>query len=146
MKIQRITFAVILVALVVLVGLKFYAQYRHINIFVGKMAPMPEELASGLHMAEHKIKSTVRIESPYDTAEEKILSMDEIRKIRSDLVWHSGIPPFIDSLIIQNPTNVIARRISGRAMNEYQLVKANDRWVVAEGTRSAVQQFGDGKK
>src|SRR5262245_45876885 len=95
---KRLTLYVILPAAVVLFGLKFYAQYRHVDVFVSRSAPMPAELATGLHMEEHRISPTVRIESPYDRASEKILSPAEIRHLRKVIAWNNAMPAFIDSL------------------------------------------------
>ena len=44
---------------------------------------MPAELASVLHMEEHRIDPMIWIESPYDTAPDKILAQDEIRRLRT---------------------------------------------------------------
>jgi hypothetical protein len=49
---KRITFYVILPAALVYFGLRFYAQFRPVDVFVGRVAPMPAELAAGLHMEE----------------------------------------------------------------------------------------------
>ena len=141
MKLERIALLVVFVGVAVLVTMKLYSQYRHIDIFVSRVAPMPAELANGLHMEEHKINPSVRIESPYDTTEEKILSMNEIRQIRSRITWGSMVSPLIDSLTIQDPTNVIARRTTSRSMTEYHLVKLNGKWTIKDITQSEIRRF-----
>lgn len=82
---KRIMFYVLLPAALVYLGLRFYAQFRHVDVFVGRVAPMPVELAAGLHMQQHKIDPTVRIESPYDSATDKILTPNEIRHLRTSI-------------------------------------------------------------
>ncbi len=91
---KRILLYVILPGCVIYFGLHFYAQYRHVNVYVMRSAPMPAELASGLHMEEHKIDPTVTIESPYETAADKILSPAELGRVRSAIAWNSEIPAF----------------------------------------------------
>lgn len=99
---------------------------------------MPAALAAGLHMEEHKIDPTVTIESAYETAADKILAPAEIRRLRSAIAWSSAMPAFIDSLSIQSPTRVLARRTTSRVMLEYQLVKRGDRWMFESATRSEI--------
>jgi hypothetical protein len=77
-----ITFAVVASGALLYLGLRFYAQFRHVDVYVDRVATMPAELESGLHMEEHKIDPMVRIESPYDRAPDKVLSADEIRRVR----------------------------------------------------------------
>src|ERR1041385_546970 len=98
---RRIVLYVLLPALALYLGLRLFAQYRHVDVYVSRQAPMPAELAAGLHMEEHRIDPTVTIESPYDSAPEKILTPAEIRKLRSAIAWSSAMPAFIDSLSIQ---------------------------------------------
>jgi hypothetical protein len=138
---KRIGLYVLLPSVLLYVGLRFYAQFRHVDVYVGRMAPMPAELAAGLHMADHRINSNVRIDSPYDSASETILSPQEIRRLRRALAWSRATPPLIDSLIILSPTNVEARRITKRFMSEYQLVKHEDRWIIKSAKRTGVQHF-----
>jgi hypothetical protein len=99
---------------------------------------MPAELAAGLHMEEHKINPAVTIESPYESAPEKILSEAELRRVRSAIAWNSQIPAFIDSLSIESPTRVLARRATRRVMLEYQLVKRGRRWTIESATRNEI--------
>jgi hypothetical protein len=119
-------------------AMKFYAQYRPVKIYVARLAPMPAELANGLHMEEHKINPVVTIESSYEDSEEKILSLDEIRSIRSEIVWHTDISPFFDSLTIQSPSKVMVRRMTKSVLREYELVKSGKNWVVESSTRSTL--------
>jgi hypothetical protein len=145
MKVRRIIVFVTLSALVLYVGMRFYAQYRPIKIYVSRVAPMPAELASGLHMEEHKIDPMVTIESPYEGAKDKILSMGEIQQIRSQIAWGKSIPPFFDSLTIQSSNKVLIRRTKNDKMDEYQLVKEDDRWVIDSSTRTTVDIFKPNK-
>jgi hypothetical protein len=135
---KRILLYVILPACAIYVGLHFYAQYRHVDVYFMRSAPMPAELASGLHMQEHKIDPTVTIESPYETAADKILSPAELGRVRSAIAWNSEIPAFIDSLSIQSATRVLARRTTSRRMLEYQLVKRGNRWRIESVTLSEI--------
>ncbi len=137
MKPRRIILYVILPALILYLGMRFYAQYRHIEIYVSRVAAMPAEL--GLHMEEHKIDPLVTIESPYDSVEGKKLSLGEIRRLRSQIAWSKGISPFIDSLTIQTSTRVLARRTTSRVVREYQLVKEGDHWAIKGAARSEIQ-------
>jgi hypothetical protein len=137
----RITVYVILPAACVYFGLRFYAQFRHVRVYVGRVAAMPAELASGLHMEEHKIDPTVRIESPYDTASEKVLPREEISRLRRAIAWSSSMPAFIDSLTILSPTNVVARQSGKSSMREYQLTKRGGRWVIESATRREVRRY-----
>ena len=137
--IRSILLYVILSACVIYFGLHFYAQYRHVDVYVMRSAPMPPELASGLQVEEHKIDPTVTIESPYETATDKILSPAELGRVRSAIAWNSETPTaFIDSLSIQSPTRVLARRTTRRTMLEYQLVKRGNRWRIESATRSEI--------
>ena len=133
---KRLVLYILLPATVLYVGLRFWAQFRHVDVYVRREAPMPEELRANLHMEEHKIHPTVIIESPYDSATNKILVPEEILRIRSAIAWSRDISPFIDSLSIENPTNVVARRSGRRFLTEYQLVKRDNRWVVESSRRS----------
>src|SRR5438552_159220 len=135
---KRITLYVIFPAALVYFGLRFYAQFRDVAVYVSKVAPMPAELADGLHMEEHKIDRMVRIESPYDSAAEKLLPPEEIRRLRTAIAWSSTMPAFIDSLTILSPTNVIARQNSKSAMREYHLAKHGNRWTIDRATRQQV--------
>ena len=137
--IKRILPCVIVSACIVYFGLRFYAQYRHVDVYVIRTAPLPAELASGLHMEEHKIDPTATIESPYETATDRILSPAELGRVRSAIAWNSEMPTrFIDSLSIQSPTRVLARRTTSRTMLEYQLVKQANRWRIRSATRSEI--------
>jgi hypothetical protein len=138
---KRITLYVILPAAVVYFGLRFYAQFRHVDVFVSRVAPMPAELAAGLHMEEHKIDPNVRIESPYDSATEKILPPEEIRRLRTSVAWSSAMPAFIDSLTIVSTSNVVARQNGKSYMREYQLAKEGDHWVIVSARRSKVHRY-----
>jgi|SRR6185436_19874762 hypothetical protein len=138
MKPKHIVLWIILPALTVLVGMKFYTQYRHIEINVMRQAPMPALLSNTLHMAEHGIDPVVMIETPYVTAEEKILSMSEIRGIRSRLTWHTTMPVIIDSLTIRSTNSVLARRSTKRMLTEYRLVKTDGEWTIQSANRSQV--------
>lgn len=138
---KLITFYVILPAALVYLGLRFYAQFRHVDVYVSRAAPMPAELASGLHMEEHKIDPMVNIETPYEKAPDKILPPDEIARLRRAVAWGT-LAPFIDSLTILNPTNVVARKFSKNSIREYWLVMEDGHWTIERETRSGpVQRF-----
>jgi hypothetical protein len=139
MKPKAVILYVILPAFTILVGMKFYAQYRHIDIYVMRRAPMPAEISNKLHMAEHGIDSTITVETPYASASDKVLPPEEIRKIRSQLVWRTSMSPFIDSLTIQSTNRVIARRTTDRSMTEYQLLKINNAWTIQGTTGTKFQ-------
>ena len=138
---KRITLYVILPAALVYFGLRFYAQFRHVDIFVARAAPMPAELAAGLHMEEHKIDPTVRIESPYDRAGAKILPPEEICRLRSTIAWSSTMPVLIDSLTILSTSNVVARQNGKNYIREYLLAREGGQWVVVSAKRSQVHRF-----
>jgi hypothetical protein len=127
--------------LVFYIAMKFYAQYRPIKIYVSRVAPMPVELANGLHMKEHGINTMITIESSYENSENKILSLDEIRRIRSQIIWSTDISPFFDSLTIQSSNKVLVRRTTSSVMRQYELVKSGDRWVVESSTRSTLNRI-----
>jgi len=147
MNIQRtqklILLYVLLPAVVFYVGLRLFAQYRHVDVYVSRQSPMPAELAAGLHIEEHKIDRTVTIESPYEGATDKILTTAEIRRLRSAIAWSGALPAFIDSLSIQSPTRVLARRTTSRVMLEYQLVRRGERWLIESATRSKIGRRPD---
>lgn len=88
MKLRIVIIAVVLLAMFVLPGMRWYAQLCHINIYVSRNAPMPAELAAGLHIKEHGISETARIDSPCDRAENKMRSLQKIAQIRSKLAWN----------------------------------------------------------
>jgi len=138
---KLITLYVIMPAAVIYVGLRFYAQFRHVDVYVSRLAPMPVELASGLHMEEHKIAPIVRIESPYDSAAEKPLPPEEIRRLRRVIAWTSSMPAFIDSLTILNPSDVVARLTSKSVMRENRLIKDGNRWMIVRATRQQVHRY-----
>jgi hypothetical protein len=138
MKPKQIVLWIILPALTFLVGMKFYTQFRHIEIYVMRQSPMPASLSNALHMTEHGIDPVVMIETPYATAEEKILSMSEIRGIRSRLTWHTTMPVVIDSLTITSTNGVLARRSTKRMLTEYQLVKSDGEWTIRNANRTQV--------
>jgi hypothetical protein len=140
---KRITLYVILPAAVVYFALRFYAQFRHVDVYVSRVAPMPAELASGLHMEEHKIDPMVRIESPYESAIEKLLPPQEIGRLRRAIAWSRSMPSFIDSLTILSPSNVVARQTSKSVMREYRLIKDGDRWMIESATRQQVRRYSD---
>ena len=134
---------VLLPAVVFYVGLRLFAQYRHVDVYVSRQSPMPAELAADVHIEEHKIDRTVIIESPYDGATDKILTTAEIRRLRSAIAWSGALPAFIDSLSIQSPTRVLARRTTSRVMLEYQLVRRGERWLIESATRSEIGRRPD---
>jgi len=118
-------------------GLRLYAQYRPINIYVSRKAPMPAELAEGLHIEKHKISPVVTVESPYESAPDKILTEAEIKRLRRIVAWSRGMPPFIDTLVIESPTRVVARRETSRVFAEYHLAKRDKRWILQGSTTSS---------
>jgi hypothetical protein len=128
----------LLPALAFYLGMRLVAQYRHVDVYVSRVAPMPPALASQLHIEEHKIDLMVTIDTPYDQAENKLLTQQEIRRLRSQVAWSRAMPPFIDSITIETTTNVVARRTTSRFMLEYRLVKRGDRWFIESVTRSPV--------
>lgn len=131
-----IVLGVILPAGLLVLGLRLYLQFRHVDVYVSRVAPLPPELASRLHMEEHGIARTCTIESPYDTAPEKILTVDEVRQLRKRMAWSSGFG-LIDSLTILSPSNVVARRTikgSRERVREFYLARRGDDWIV-EDTR-----------
>jgi len=127
---KRILLYVLLPAVAFYRGLRFFAQYRHVDVYVSRQAPMAPELAAGLHVKEHNIDPTATIESPYEGAPDKILTPAEIRGLRTAIAWSSAMPVFIDSPSIQSPTRVLARRTTTRVMFEYQLVRHGDGWLI----------------
>jgi hypothetical protein len=133
---QRIAWSLILLGLATLLGTKFYAQHRRIEILVSRTAAMPYELAAGLHMKEHGIGPMVTIESSYAKAEDKIISMDEIGKIRSSLAWGVRTPILIDTLIIHSTNRVSTRRTTRRYLEECEVVKEGNEWVIKAGTKT----------
>jgi len=137
---KRIVFYVLLPALVFYVGMRLFAQYRHVDVYVSRATQMPAELAAGLPIEELRIDRMVTIESPYDSAPEKILTPAEIRRLRAAIAWRRGMPTFIDSLTIQSPTRVVARRSTSRVMLEYQLIRRGDRWLIERAPRSEVRR------
>jgi len=120
------------------VSMRIYSQHRPIKIYVARRAPMPAELASGLHMKEHGINSAVTIESSYEDSEDKILSLDEINRVRSQIVWNPHIPLFYDSLTIQSSNSVLIRRTTKSVMRECELAKSGDRWRIESSTESTI--------
>jgi hypothetical protein len=139
LKPKHIVLGVIIPAIAVLVGMKLYLQYRPISLYVMRTAPLPASLSNALHTVEHKIESDVTIASPYATAQEKILPLSEIRKIRQHLTWNAMLPVVINSLTIQSSNRVIAEHSNKRKMCEYQLVKIGDKWRVQNVTHSVLQ-------
>jgi hypothetical protein len=140
MKPRRIVFVASLLALSVFLGMKFYAQYRHIDLYVIRTASMPTELSEKLHIEEHKIEPVVTIESPYENASDKVISIEEIRRIRSQIAWGGLMPPLIDSLTVQSTTRVLARRVTSRLLIEYQLAKEGNRWVIKSAERGNINR------
>lgn len=140
---RRVILFLILSAAAVWVGLRFYAQFRHMDVYVSSDEPIPAELAAGLHMAEHKIRPMVRIESPYDSADpgERVLGPEEIGKLRRALAWSSTKPAFVDALIILSPTNAVARQINKASIREYQLIKRGGKWEIEGMTSQEVYRY-----
>ena len=139
MKPRRIVIVVILLAATIIIGMKFYAQHCHVEIYVSRNAPMPTELAAGLHMEEHGISSVVRIDSLYEMATDKVISVEDIRQIRSKLAWSKTMPVLVDAIIIQSTNRVSTRRITRRFLEECELVKENAEWIIKSGTRTDAQ-------
>ena len=137
---KRIVFYVLLPALGLYFGLRLFAQYRHVPVYVTRVAQMPPALAAGLHIEEHKIDPMVSIATPYEQADDKRLAPDEIRRLRSQIAWSRAVPPFIDSLTIETATNAVARRTTSRVMIEYRLAKRGDRWFIDDISRSHVDR------
>jgi hypothetical protein len=131
---KRITLWVILPAALVYFGLRFYAQFRHVDVFVSRIAPMPPEIAAAFE--KPKIDRTITIESPYESVADKILTPAEIRRLRSTIAWTGAMPPFFDSLTIQSSNRASARRITSRVILEYQFARHGDRWLMEGATRS----------
>ena len=136
MKPRRIVIVVILLALALLIGMRFYAQHRHVDVYVSRNAPMPGELAAGLHMEKHGISSVVRIDSPYESAGNKVLSVEEIGRIRSKLAWSKRMPVLVDAIFIHSTNQVSTRRTTSRFMEECELVKENNEWLIRTGKRT----------
>ena len=143
-KQKRIMLYVLLPALAFYLGMRLFAQYRHVDVYVSRMAPMPADLAAGLHVDEHKIDRIITIETPYEEAKDKHLTPKEIRRLRSQIAWSRLMGPFIDSLTIETATNVVAWRTTGRSMVQYRLVRRGDRWVIESTSRSPVQRVSPG--
>jgi hypothetical protein len=135
---RRLLVFVILPASVLYFGLKMYATTRPVKIYVSRSALMPPTLATNLHMKEHGIDPVVRIESPYERAEDKMLSPDEIRHLRRQIVWNNLVPSFFDSLTIQDSNHVIVRRVTRRSFAEYQLARNGSKWSVAHIERNSI--------
>lgn len=131
---KRIMLCVLLPALLFYLGLRFYAQFRHVDVFVSRLAPMPVEIAAAFE--KHTTDRTITLESPYDSVTNKILPPEEIRRLRSAIAWNGAMPPFFDSLTIHTPTHVSARRITSRVILKYQFVRQGDRWLMESATRS----------
>jgi len=87
-------------------------------------------------MDEHRIDPVIRIESPYESAEDKIISMEEVAKIRSRFAWSKSTPILVDALIIHSTNRVSTRRTTSRFLEECELVKENDEWLIKSGTRT----------
>lgn len=100
---------------------------------------MPAELAGGLHMEEHKISPIIKIESLYENSEDKPLSLEEIKKVRTKLAWGMQIPMNADSIIIMDTNRVVARRLTRRFMEECELVKENSEWSFTSHNRTEVK-------
>jgi hypothetical protein len=83
----------------------------------------------------------VRIESPYDSATNKILSPEEIHRLRTAIAWSSTMPAFIDTLTILSASNVVARQNGKSYMREYQLAKEGDHWVIVSMKLSQVHRY-----
>jgi len=135
---KRIVVFMLLPVLAFYLGLRLFAQYRHVDVYVSRQAPMPADLAAGLHIEEYMIDRTVTIESPYESATDKILTTAEIRRLRSAIAWSGAMPLFIDSLSIQSTTRVLARRTRSRVLLEYHLVRRGDRWLIESATRDEI--------
>ena len=139
MKPRRIFLYVILPAMVIYFGMRFYVQYRPVNVLVSRTEQMPVELANGLHMEEHKISPIIQIESPYESTKDKMLSMEEIRTIRAKLAWSKTMPVVVDLLIIRSTNQVQTRRFTRRFIEECELVKVGSEWSIKSGTRTEVK-------
>ncbi len=139
MKPRRIILYVILPAMLVYFGMKFYVQYKPVKVFVSRTTQMPTGLAGGWHMEEHKISPIIKVESPYESAEDKILSPAEIRRVRAKLAWGMKMPIVVDSIIIQSTNRVITRRFTRRFMEECELIKENSDWSIKSGMRTEIR-------
>jgi hypothetical protein len=139
MKPRRIVLFVILPALLIYLGMKLYVQYKPVKVFVSRPSQMPVELASGLHMEEHKISPVIKIESLYENSEDKLLSLEEIKKDRTKLAWGMQLPINADSIIIMDTNRVVARRLTRRFMEECELVKENSAWSIKSHKRTEVK-------
>lgn len=137
---KRILLYVVLPALGLYFGLRLFAQYRHVPVYVTRVAPMPTELATQLHIEGHKISQMISIETPYERAEDKKLGPAEIARLRSRIAWSRALPPFIDALTIETPTNAVARRTTRRVIVEYRLAKRGDRWCLDDVNHSPVDR------
>ncbi len=137
---KRILIYIVLLALGVYFGLRLFAQYRHVPVYVTRVAPTPTDLATKLHREEHKISPMISIETPYENAEEKKLTPAEIGRLRSCIAWSRALPPFIDALTIETPTNVVARRTTKRVIVEYRLAKRGDKWFIEDVNHSPIDR------
>jgi hypothetical protein len=136
---KKIQICFLIAAVVLNIAPRFYSQYRPVTLYVNRNTPMPAEFSKGLHMEEHGIHPTVTIDSPHETAPEKILELDEIRRVRTALAWKTFIPPLIDSISIRSPTEVLGKRTGRNSQTEYQIIKENNQWRIKSSTRSAIQ-------
>ena len=129
----------VILASAVYLGIKVYALNRPVKIYVGRLELLSPSLSTNLHMKEHGIHPVIRIESPYEQAEDKMLAPDEIRQLRRQIVWNNLTPTFFffDSLTIQDSNHVIVRRM--RHFSEYQLARSGSKWFVTQMEQNPVQ-------
>jgi hypothetical protein len=93
------------------------------------------------HTEEHRINPVVRIESLYENAEDKIVSMDEVHKIRSFLAWNFSPPILIEALIIHATNHVSTRRATSKFLEEREIFKENDKWAIKSNTRTDIDNI-----
>jgi hypothetical protein len=123
---------------IISMSMRFYAAHRSIKIYVSHVEPMPAELANGLHIEEHKINPMVTIESSYEDSGDKILSLEEIRHVRSQIMRRSEISLFYDSLTIQSTNKILVRRTTSSVIREYGLEKSGDHWILKKSNESTI--------
>jgi hypothetical protein len=130
---KRILFYVVVPAMVLYVGLRLYAQYGPVPVYVSHEVLVAAKGAAGLDVDKNDRRL---IQYPYESATNKVLSVEELRRVRATLARGSK-PVFVDLLVILDAEHVIAARYTKRAMIKYELSKVKGEWRIE--TRSVVQ-------
>lgn len=109
-------------------GLKLYGQHRAVTVYVQQFRPMPAALAKNLPLKKQRLLPLLMTDVLYAQASHKILSPEEIARVRAALAWSGPGLNWVDTIHIQSPAIVWAEKKSGLDQGRIYLIKYETGW------------------